>query len=159
MTLYIIGTGLNDEKDISVKALDIIKNSDIVYLENYTSILSCPIKKLEELYGKKIILAGRELVEKKAEQTILEKAKTKDVAFLVIGDALTATTHVDLFLRAKKLDIKTEIIHNASVFTAIAQTGLQLYNFGKTTSIPFFEEFIEIETPYNVLKQNKELGI
>jgi len=159
MTLYIIGTGLNDEKDISVKALDVIKNSDIVYLENYTSILSCDIEKLEKLYNKKIILADRELVEKKAEQTILEQAKTKDVAFLVIGDALTATTHIDLLLRARKLGIKTEIIHNASIFTAIAQTGFQLYNFGKTTSIPFFEEFIEIETPYDVLKQNKELGM
>ncbi len=159
MTLYLIGIGLNDEKDITLKGLELVKKADVVYLENYTSILSCSVEKLEELYDKKIILADRELVEKKAEETILKEAKDKNVAFLVIGDVLTATTHVDLLLRAKKLGIKTEIIHNASVFTAITQTGLQLYNFGKTTSIPFFEEYVEIETPYNVLKENQKLGM
>jgi diphthine methyl ester synthase len=34
-----IGLGLGDEKDISVKGLEIIKKCDKVYLEAYTSIL------------------------------------------------------------------------------------------------------------------------
>lgn len=37
--LYIIGLGLADEKDISVKGLEIVKNADRVYLEAYTAIL------------------------------------------------------------------------------------------------------------------------
>ena len=39
MTLYFIGIGLCDEKDISVKGLEIVKKADVVYLENYTSVL------------------------------------------------------------------------------------------------------------------------
>ena len=39
MVFYIIGLGLGDEKDISVKGLETIKKCDKIYLENYTSIL------------------------------------------------------------------------------------------------------------------------
>ena len=37
--LYIIGLGLADEKDISVKGLEIVRRADRVYLEAYTAIL------------------------------------------------------------------------------------------------------------------------
>jgi len=37
--LYLIGLGLGDINDVSVKGLDIIKKSDEVFLEYYTSIL------------------------------------------------------------------------------------------------------------------------
>lgn len=37
--LYLIGLGLADEKDISVKGLEIVKRADRVYLEAYTAIL------------------------------------------------------------------------------------------------------------------------
>ena len=89
-----------------------------------------------------------------AENTILKEAKTNEVAFLVVGDVFSATTHMDLYLRAKKLGIKTKVIHNASVLTAIGITGLQLYNFGKTISIPFLND--NIETPYDALKLNQK---
>jgi len=154
MTLNFIGIGLNDEKDISVKGLEIVKKADFVYLENYTSKLNCNLNYLEQLYGKKIILADRKLVEIDAEKTILEEAKTKEVTFLIVGDVFSATTHMDLFLRAKKSGIKTKIVHNASVLTAIGITGLQIYKFGKTTSIPFESENVEV--PYDILKQNQE---
>jgi len=152
--LYIIGIGLNDEKDITLKGLEAIRTSSIVYLENYTSKLNTKIKNLEKLYKKKIILADRNLVENT--NIILEKAKNKDVAFLVIGDALSATTHINLLLEAKKRGIKTQVIHNASIITAVAITGLQLYNFGKTTSIPF--ENKNIKTPIEVIKKNQKNG-
>ena len=154
MTLNFIGIGLNDEKDISIKGLELVKKADFVYLENYTAKINCNIGYLEQLYGKKIILADRKLVEMDAEETILREAKAKEVAFLVVGDAFSATTHMDLFLRAKKLGIKTKVIHNASVFTAIAVTGLQLYNFGKTVSIHLLND--NIETPYDALKLNQK---
>ena len=153
MTLNFIGIGLNDEKDISIKGLELVKKADLVYLENYTAKINCNLNYLEQLYGKKIILADRKLVEMDAEKTILQQAKIKEVAFLIAGDVFSATTHMDLYLRAKKLGIKTRIIHNASVFTAVGVTGLQLYNFGKTVSIPFLNE--NIETPYDSLKSNQ----
>lgn len=37
--LYIIGLGLADEKDITVKGLEAVKSCARVYLEAYTSIL------------------------------------------------------------------------------------------------------------------------
>jgi len=37
--LYVIGLGLADEKDISVKGLEIVKTASRVYLEAYTAIL------------------------------------------------------------------------------------------------------------------------
>jgi diphthine synthase len=154
MTLNFIGIGLNDEKDISVKGLEMVRKADVVYLENYTSKLNCNVNCLEKLYGKKIILAGRKLVEIDAEKVILMEAKTKEVAFLVVGDVFSATTHMDLYLRARKLRIKTRIVHNASVLTAVGATGLQLYNFGKTASIPFLND--NIETPYDVLAMNQK---
>ena len=157
MALYMVGIGLNDEKDISLKGLETVKKCDIIYLENYTSKLSCDVRDLEKLYGKKIILADRNLVENEAEDTILKNAKEKDVAFLVIGDVFSATTHVDLMLRAKKENIAVKIIHNASVLTAVGVSGLELYKFGKTTSIPFGNQ--NIKAPITVLKDNQKLGL
>ena len=153
MALYLIGIGLNDEKDISVKGLEIVKKADFVYLDNYTSKINCPTESLEKLYGKKIILANRQLVEND-ENEILKNAKAKEVAFLVVGDVFSATTHMDLYLRAKKMAIKTMVVHNASVLTAIGITGLQLYKFGKTASIPINNE--NVETPYDALKSNQQ---
>ncbi|MEM4637459.1 MAG: diphthine synthase [Candidatus Woesearchaeota archaeon] len=158
MTLYFIGIGLNDEKDITLKGLEAIKKCEYVYLENYTSILQVPISKLEDLYGKKVLLADRTLVEKNAD-IIINNAKDNDVAFLVVGDIFGATTHTDLMLRAKKDSVKCEFIHNASILNAVGITGLELYKFGKITSIPFTEKGFKPETYYDVLKMNKEMGL
>lgn len=37
---YLIGLGLGDAKDITVKGLEIVKKCDKVFLEGYTSILT-----------------------------------------------------------------------------------------------------------------------
>lgn len=156
MTLYFIGLGLNNEKDITVNGLEAVKKCDIIYLENYTSILNCTKEQLEKIYNKKIILARRSLVEAD-DNEIIENAKSKNVAFLVGGDPLAATTHIDLFLRAKKEEIACKVIHNSSIISAVGTTGLQVYKFGKTTSIPLENE--NIEAPYDVLKGNLSLGL
>jgi len=158
MTLYLIGLGLADEKDISVKGLEIIKRCDKVYLENYTSLLRCSLVDLEKFYGKKIIPASREMTEQ-GEDHIVAEAREKDVAFLVIGDPFSATTHIELLKQAHLLGIPVKVIHNASILTAIGITGLQLYKFGKTTSIPFTENYAALETPYTVLKENRKMGL
>ncbi|MBS3108133.1 diphthine synthase [Candidatus Woesearchaeota archaeon] len=157
MTLYMIGLGLGDEKDISLKGLEIVRSCDYIYLESYTSKLDVSVKKLEALYGKKIMIADRSLVENDAEKTILKNALASKVAFLVIGDVFSATTHTDLKLRALELGIKVEVIHNASILTAIGVTGLELYKFGKVTSIPFLND--DVRTPLEVLEKNKSIGL
>lgn len=157
MALYMIGLGLNDAKDITVKGLEAVKKCSKIYLESYTSLLQCPVEELEELYGKKIILADRDLVEKKAEDTILKDAEEGDSAFLVVGDIFGATTHTDLKLRAFEKGIEVHVIHNASVLNAVGITGLELYKFGKITSIPFENE--NVKAPYEVLLKNMESGL
>jgi len=156
MPLYFIGLGLGNEKGITLDGLEAVKKCDFVYLENYTSILNCTKEDLKKFYNKKIILARRDLVEADNNE-IIENAKAKSVAFLVAGDPFAATTHIDLFLRAKKEGIKCIVIHNASIITAVGSTGLQVYKFGKTTSIPFENE--NVESPYDVLKGNLSLGL
>jgi diphthine synthase len=37
--LYLIGLGLSDEKDITVRGLEVVRKASRVYLEAYTSIL------------------------------------------------------------------------------------------------------------------------
>ncbi|HSU72705.1 MAG TPA: diphthine synthase [Candidatus Binatia bacterium] len=158
MALNVIGIGLADEKDITVKGLELVKKSDLIYLESYTSKLTVPVAALEKFYGKKIELADRKTVEVDAEEKLLTPAKTKDVTLLIIGDALSATTHLDLLMRAREMKIKTNVVHNASVLTAIGKTGLQLYKFGKTASIPFTHADYEPETPYTILAENQGIG-
>ncbi len=158
MTIYIIGIGLSTEKDITVKGLELIKKCDKVYLENYTSLLQCSIQDLEKFYEKKVILADRTTSEQKDEQ-IVEEAKKKEVAFLVVGDPFSATTHIELFKLAKERKVPVQIVHNASVLTAVGITGLQLYKFGRVTSIPFIEDHPNLETPYNVLQENQKHGL
>ena len=117
--LYFVGLGLGDAKDITVKGLEIVKSAKRVYLEHYTSILSCGKSELEEFYGRNdLILANRDMVEIEAEQ-ILDGAQDEDVVFLVVGDPFGATTHSDLMLRAKELKIPTKVVHNASIMNAI----------------------------------------
>ena len=156
MPLHFIGLGLGNEKDITINGLEAVKKCDLVYMENYTSVLNCTKEALEKFYGKKIILARRSLVESD-DNEIIENSKAKNVAFLVIGDPFGATTHADLWMRDKKEGIKCHIIHNSSILTAVGVTGLQLYKFGKTTSIPIENE--NIGAPYDVLKGNLSLGL
>ncbi|CAF1323082.1 unnamed protein product [Adineta ricciae] len=137
--LYFIGLGLADVDDLTVKGLRIIKNCKEVYLETYTTILQVDQKTLEEYLGIQLIPADRELVELSADK-ILKNAGEYDVAFLVGGDPLSATTHTDLILRAVELNIPYKIIHNASIMNAIGSCGLQLYHFGETVSIVFWTD-------------------
>jgi diphthine synthase len=153
--LSLIGLGLWDEEDISIKGLNRAKNADIIYIELYTSKWYGDIKKLEKLVNKKIEILNRSDLEEKSEN-IIEKAKKEDVVILVPGDPLIATTHISLLLEAKKKGIKTEVTHNASIYSAIGECGLHVYKFGATTTIPFLEKTgnkIPIST-YETIKEN-----
>ncbi len=157
MTLYLIGLGLHDTTDISLHGDAIIRRADALYLEGYTAISQSTKDALEEAYQKPVIIAYRDMVEQKAEETILSDARHKETALLVVGDPLVATTHMELLLRAKKKGIKTQIIHNMSIFDAITSSGLELYKFGKVTSIPFWTEQFRPMAAYDILKQNRSI--
>ncbi|KAF6746785.1 diphthine synthase isoform b [Ephemerocybe angulata] len=155
---YIIGLGLSDEKDITLRGLEAVKGSSRVYLEAYTSILMISQERLEAFYQKPIILADRDMVETQSDE-ILANADTEDVSLLVVGDPLGATTHTDIVLRARALGIPTRVIHNASIMNAVGACGLQLYNFGQTVSLVFFTETWKPDSYYDRVKENVKLGM
>ncbi|KAJ9502945.1 diphthine synthase [Exophiala xenobiotica] len=156
--LYLVGLGLADETDITVKGLEVVKRAERVYLEAYTSILHVGKEKLESFYGRPVIVADREMVESSSDE-ILEGADKADIAFLVVGDPFGATTHTDLVLRAKELSIPTKSIPNASILNAIGATGLQLYNFGQTVSMVFFTDNWRPASFYDRIRENASIGL
>jgi diphthine synthase len=154
MTFNLIGLGLNINS-ISSDSREILKNCEKVYLEGYTVDFPYKIKDLEKSLNKEILLLKREEIET---EQILKEAKIKEIALLVYGDSLSATTHIQLILSCKKQNIKYKIFHNASILTAIAQTGLQLYKFGKTTSIPKWQKNYEPTSFLDYYKENQKIN-
>jgi len=154
--LYLIGLGINDEDDMPIKAVNILKRCDKIYYENFTSNWKGDIKNLEKLAHKKITSLTREKVES---DFLIKEALREDVALLVPGDPLTATTHIELMMEAKKQDIPVGIIHASSIYTAVAETGLQIYKFGRTTTLPGVQEKFKPTSPIDTIKENRKSGL
>jgi len=155
--LYLIGLGLGQPDDITVEGLEIVKSADLVYLEHHTSTLSHGKETLEKFYGREIILAKGEIIEQKSEEFI-EPAKEKNIALLVIGDPFDDTTHYKLVLNAVKMNVAYKIVHNASIELAVGCCGLQLYNFGGTVSIKFWDNTSKPESFFDKIEANLKLG-
>jgi diphthine synthase len=151
---YIIGLGL-DKNSLDLESLEVCKNTDKIYLENYTVDFPYSIKEIEKNIKKILIPANRDLVEN---ESFIEEAKKEDIVLLVYGSPLIATTHTSLILKCKKEKIPYKIIHNASVFDAITETGLHLYKFGKTISLPKWQKNFQPKSFIDVIKQNKKIN-
>jgi len=158
--LTFVGLGLYDGQDVSVKGLECIRAARHVFLESYTScLMGIKICELEELYGKTVIVLKREDVEQYP-KNILEAAKDDDVVFLTGGDPMVSTTHADLRIRAQLAGIDTQIVHGASVSSAVCGlSGLQNYRFGKSCSIPFPEPGWFPTTPLDTIMQNLKMNL
>jgi diphthine synthase len=139
MTLSLISLGLADETDMSIRALDEAKGCDALYAELYTMKLATTLTALNELVCRPVTLLQRGDLEEYSAK-IIDEAKTTNVGVLIGGDCLSATTHVSLLLEAVEKGVKTNIIHGSSIFSAIAETGLSLYKFGRTVTMPFPEK-------------------
>lgn len=157
--LYFVGLGLGDERDITLRGLEAVRSCARVYLESYTSLLACDTARLEALYGKSIVVADREFVEERAESEILANADAENVALLVVGDVFGATTHHDLWLRARQLSIPCDVVHNASIMNAVGACGLQLYRFGETVSLVLFTDTWRPDSFYERVARNQRAGL
>lgn len=157
--LLFVGLGLHDEKGITVGGLEELRVADIVFAEAYTSTLTHgALDRLAASTGKEIQLLTRAEVEDGTR--LLEEAATKRVVLLVAGDPMSATTHVDLRLRAKAATIETVVIHGVSIMTAVpGLLGLQHYKFGRTTTLPFPQEGYAPTSPYEVVEENRSRGL
>jgi diphthine synthase len=152
--LHIIGLGLN-EKGISIEGKETLKKCKKVYLENYTVEFPYKLEKLEKIINKKIISLDRTQVEN--EKLVIE-AKEKNICLLVYGCPLFATTHISLIEDCKKNKVKYKIIYASSVFDAIAESGLQLYKFGKIASMPTWEKNFTPDSFLDFVKENKSIN-
>ncbi len=152
--LYLIGCGLGDVKDLTLNGINALNNCDFIYIENYTSLVGFSISDLKNILDNKdkhIEVVDRTFVE--TADKLLTDSKNKNTALLIKGDVFSATTHVDLFLRAKAENIPIKVLHNSSILTAIGDTGLSLYKFGRVASIPFNNK--NVNSPFDIYLMNK----
>jgi len=148
--LYLIGIGLN-ERGISKEGLDAIAKCKRIYLENYTVDFPYTEHQLEEMIGKKFKIVDRKTVEN---LSIVDEAQKLNVALLVYGSPLSATTHITLINECRISGIKYRVVYSASIFDAVAETGLQQYKFGKVASMPSWQKSFEPDSFMEIVKQN-----
>ncbi len=135
--LILVGLGLWDEKDLSLRAVEALKSADVIYLEYYTQpVPGLSVRNLKALVEKDIVLLSRTKLEENVEN-IVREAKEKNVCILVGGDPFAATTHNVFIPECKKQNVLLKTIHASSIFTAVCKTGLEIYKFGRTVTIPF----------------------
>jgi len=156
-----IGLGLYSERDMSLQGVNEAKAAETVFAELYTSLMpGLDPAKLEKLVEKRISLVSRRDLEDDCGKKILKAAEKGKTVLLVPGDPLIATTHVDLRIRAERQGIKTRVVHGASIVSAVmGLSGLQNYKYGRSVTIPFSEQGVIAETPYNVIGENKKHGL
>lgn len=135
--LIFIGTGIWDEMDISLRGLEAAKDADEVYAEFYTSKPATNAKKLSKLLGKEVRVLERSDLEENSIE-IVKKAREIDIAILIPGDPMIATTHAAIRVQAKQNGVETKIIHSSSIISAVCGiTGLHNYRFGKSATISY----------------------
>lgn len=154
--LTLIGLGLRDG-DIARNGIAALQEADVVYAELYTNSIRYDLDALEQAAGTEITVLDREEVED--EDVVVSEAAERDVAFLVSGDPLTATTHQDILFRARANGIATRVVHAPSILTAVTETGLSVYKFGRTTTLPEPYDGTVPDSPFDVVADNRERGL
>ncbi len=158
-TLVFVGLGLWDERDITLRGYDEARSAQVLFAEFYTSrLLGTNKERMERLLGKPITILTREQVEDG--RLILAACRSAVVALLVPGDPMTATTHVDLLRRVQAEGVPTRVINGPSIFTAApGLLGLQIYKFGRTTTLPFTTTSFHPTSPLEAIAANLGLGL
>jgi diphthine synthase len=157
MTVTLSSIALTDYTDMSLRALQAAQDCDTLYAELYTMILDTDPRSLSEAIGKPVEELPRGQLEEDS-ASLIEEAHHRDVGVLVGGDVLTATTHISLLLEAAKKGVKTRVVHGSSILTAVAETGLSPYKFGRTVTLPLPEK-APPDTVLATLRENREFGL
>ena len=160
MALHLVGLGLHDVRDISVKGLERVRSCDKVYAEFYTAILAgTDHEGLAAFVGREITVLDREGVERGAKR-IVEEAAAADVALLTAGDPLAATTHTDLVVRCHDAGVPVRVVHASSIYSAApGLVGLQHYKFGRTTTLVRPEANWSPTSPFDAIAENHAAGL
>jgi diphthine synthase len=151
--LSLVGLGLK-AKDLTLEGLDLISASEHIFYEDYTSVIDW-IHELEGITGKRFRKLERSDMEEKSGE-LIELASATDIVILVSGDPIAATTHQSLLVDAKKKGVRTKIVHAPSVLTAIGETGLWLYKFGRVVTIP---KQSKLDSVKEFIDNNRKIGL
>lgn len=157
---YLIGIGLRPGH-LTLEAKQAIEKCGKVFLDTYTSAYTQgSVEELKELLAKPVTELDRKGVEE-GFSFVLKEAKNsgESIALLVFGNALSATTHVQLLLDAKKLGVPFRAIAGISVFDFLAVSGLDQYRFGRTCTIVAPKENYAPESFYDVIEANFNKGM
>ena len=158
--LRFVGVGLLDERDLSRRALEALGGCDVIFAEEYTSVLAPgSLDRLSAELHRPIQRIDRGALE--AQTPILaELARGRTVGFLVAGDPFAATTHVALRIAAEGAGHRWVYLPNASILTAASGfLGLQPYRFGRTVSLPFPEPGFAPTSPIEHAGRNRADGL
>ncbi|MCS7115902.1 MAG: diphthine synthase [Nitrososphaerota archaeon] len=156
--LTFVGLGLRGVESLTLEGLDTIKVADVVYLEVYTNPLSeSSIDNIQRFLNREVKVVKREFVEDG--RAIIDQAKIYNVVLISMGDPMIATTHMDLRVRAEMNGVKTRVIHNSSILTALpGETGLHTYKFGKVVTMTRSAS-TPITTVYQTIYNNLLMGL
>jgi diphthine synthase len=131
-----VGLGLTSDC-LSLRALTILRSSDYIFLDTYTSYL--PGFSLDHFSGfldKEVTPLQREDLEGRGGKDILDRALTSKVSLAAFGDPFIATTHVWLRNTAIKRGIPTVYVPGVSIYSAaFSLVGLEIYKSGPAATI------------------------
>ncbi|CAB4015872.1 diphthine methyl ester synthase [Paramuricea clavata] len=169
-----------DARLCSLKPLKVVERNENFFLPNVNntsfglwSIIVCDRRSFNDkiLVGQMMKTIFYERAQRFEEQKRIKMAPPVAPEFLKrnepthifqacpFGVCMQATTHTDLVLRARKQGIAYTVIHNASIINAVGCCGLQLYNFGETVSIVFWEESWKPDSFYDKIALNLRNGL
>ncbi|XP_003373679.1 diphthine synthase [Trichinella spiralis] len=174
--LVLVGLGLGGADDITVNGLKMVQRCSEVFYESYTSIQAhgfdltvlvglmneAFIVLIENAYNKKITLCNREKIENDTDR-ILDLAEKTDCDFTDnnLNWSLhynRATTHWSICQQALSRKIPFQVVHNASILTAVGCCGLQLYNFGQTVTVVSWTDTWKPDSYFDRIEANLSCG-
>lgn len=154
-----MGLGLHDPRSITVRGLEVARGADVVYAEFYTATMSGSKADLEKFLGRPVEVLDRLGVEKGGPR-LLEESRHRDVALLVAGDPMAATTHADLLVRFRQAGVPLHVVHAPSIFSAApGLLGLQHYKFGRATTLVRPEAGWSPTSPFDAVAENQARGL
>lgn len=158
--LRLVGLGLGPPEHMTLKAIKALEESDIVYLDTYTSPLPSELLEfLRSRLGDRLLLAGRQDLEDRVAE-LVDKAAAMSVAVAVPGDPLIATTHIAILIEAVSRGVDFEIVYGvSSVSAAIGSSCLSSYRFGRIVTVPRDASVESLKTIYRSIEENIEAGL
>ena len=156
--LWLIGIGPGDLGHMTERAKRIAKGCSKRYLEGYTAVLPRDQEGLLEAE----VGTWERLMRPSVEDPrgLLDEAREKSVALMVVGDPMQATTHIDLEARCMERGVSFEIVPGMSATSlAVSLSGLQSYKFGRQVTLPYpYGEYLAT-SPLEMINSNRNNGL